>query len=158
MWLEFQSRPSQRDFEGFLRALRFLPPSKLTPSLIHLALVLCSEVKPGSCSGIERLAGGTAPSVQPRWAAPLVIQSTTARKGDQQVRYRKVQYSMYGFYTQFPSHISALIIDKTKCELQKFVFFKRVDKGWITTENVSSVSPSSEHIEELWGVTVYMRV
>ena len=30
----------------------------------------------------ERLAGSTAPSVRPRWAAPLVIQSPTARKGD----------------------------------------------------------------------------
>ena len=31
---------SQPDFEGFLRALRFPPYSKLTPSLIHLAVVL----------------------------------------------------------------------------------------------------------------------
>ena len=57
---------SQPDFEGFLRALRFPPSSKLTPSLIHLAVVLCSEVIYGSCSGAERLTGSTAPSVRPR--------------------------------------------------------------------------------------------
>ena len=50
---------SQPDFEGFLRA-------KLTPSLIHLAVVLCSEVIYGSCSGAERLTGSTAPSVRLR--------------------------------------------------------------------------------------------
>ena len=72
---------SQPDFEGFLRALRFPSSSKSTPSLIHLAVVLCSEVIHGSCSGLERLAGSTAPSVQPRWPAPFAIQSTTARKG-----------------------------------------------------------------------------
>ena len=46
---------------------------------------------------------------------------------------------------------------------QKFGFIKRVDKGWITTVKVLEswclgVSPSSERIEELWGVVVYMRV
>ena len=40
--------------------------SKLTPSLIHLAVVLCSEVIYGSCSGAERLTGSTAPSVRLR--------------------------------------------------------------------------------------------
>ena len=53
------------------------------------------------------------------------------------------------------------------CSLkQKFGFIKRVDKGEITTVkdlesfflDVSSVSPSSERIEELWVVVVYMRV
>ena len=29
--------PSQPDLEGFLRPLRFLPPQKLTPSLIQFA-------------------------------------------------------------------------------------------------------------------------
>ena len=49
--------------------------------------------------------------------------------------------------------------------IQKFGFIKRVDKGWITTvkgleikAEVSSVSPSSERIEELWIIVVYMRV
>ena len=70
---------SQSDSEGFP------PSSKSTPSLFHQAVVLCSEVI-GSCSGAERLAGSTAPSVRPRWAAPLAIQSLTARKGDLQVR------------------------------------------------------------------------
>ena len=42
----------------------------------------------------------------------------------------------------------------------KFGFIKRVDKGEITTvkADVSSVSPSSERIEELWVVVIYMRV
>ena len=62
---------SQPDFEGFLRALRFPPSSKLTSSLIHLAVVLCSDVIYGSCSGPERLAGSTAPWVRPHWAAPF---------------------------------------------------------------------------------------
>ena len=57
---------SQPDFEGFFRALRFLPSSKSTPSLIRVAVVLCSEVIHGSCSGAERLAGCTAPSIRPR--------------------------------------------------------------------------------------------
>ena len=52
---------SQPDFEGFFRALRFPPSSKSTPSLIHLAVVLCSEIIHGSCSGVERLAGSTVP-------------------------------------------------------------------------------------------------
>ena len=50
MWIEFFSR-SQPDFEGFLRALRFPPSSKSTPSLIHLAVVLCSKVTNGPYSG-----------------------------------------------------------------------------------------------------------
>ena len=38
MWIEFQSvSRSQPDFEGFLRALRFPPSAKLTPSLIQYA-------------------------------------------------------------------------------------------------------------------------
>ena len=46
---------------------------------------------------------------------------------------------------------------------QKFGFIKRVDKGWITTVKDLeswrlSVSPSSEQIEDLWVVVVYMRV
>ena len=49
--------PSQPDFEGFPRALRFPPSSKLTPTLTHLAVVLCSEVIYGSCSRAERLTG-----------------------------------------------------------------------------------------------------
>ena len=53
---------SQPDLEGFLRALRFPPFSRS----IHLAVVLCSEVIHGSCSGAERLAGCTAPSIRPR--------------------------------------------------------------------------------------------
>ena len=57
---------SQPDFEGFFRALRFPPSSDSTRSLIHLAVVLCSEVIHGSCSGAERLAGYTAPSIRPR--------------------------------------------------------------------------------------------
>ena len=76
---------SQPDFEGFLQAVRFPPSSKSTPSLIHLAVVLCSEVMHWLCSGAERLAGCTAPSIRPRWAASFAIQS--ARKGDWQVRY-----------------------------------------------------------------------
>ena len=40
----------------------FLPSAKSTPSLFHLAMVLCSEVIHGSCSGAERPAGNTAPS------------------------------------------------------------------------------------------------
>ena len=56
---------SQLDFEGFLRALPFPPSSKSTPSLIHLAVVLCSEVIHGSCSGTERPASCTAPSIRP---------------------------------------------------------------------------------------------
>ena len=52
---------SQPDFEGFFRALRFPPSSKSTPSLIHLAVVLCSEIIHGSCSGAEHLAGSTVP-------------------------------------------------------------------------------------------------
>ena len=55
---------SQPDFEGFLRAPRFPPSSKSTPCLIHLAVVLCSEVIHGSCSGTERPAGCTAPSIR----------------------------------------------------------------------------------------------
>ena len=54
------------DFEGFPWVLRFPRSSKSTPSLIHLAVVLCSEVMHGSCSGTERLAGSTAPSIRPR--------------------------------------------------------------------------------------------
>ena len=54
---------SQPDFEGFLRALRFPPSLKSTPSIINLAVVLYSEVIHGSCSGAERLAGSTAPSI-----------------------------------------------------------------------------------------------
>ena len=57
---------SQPDFKGFLRALWFPPSSKLTPSVIHLVVVLCSEVIYGSCSGAERLTGSTALSVRPR--------------------------------------------------------------------------------------------
>ena len=72
---------SQPDFEGFPRALRFSPSSKLTPSLIHLAVVLYFEVIYGSCSGAERLTGRTAPSVRPPWAAPFAIQSTDCEKG-----------------------------------------------------------------------------
>ena len=40
----------------------------------------------GSCSVAEGLAGSNAPSVQPCSAAPLVIQSSNARKGYYQVR------------------------------------------------------------------------
>ena len=54
---------SQR-YEGFLCALRFPPSSKSTPCLIHLAVVLCSEVIHGSCSGTECPAGCTAPSIR----------------------------------------------------------------------------------------------
>jgi len=59
----------------------FAPPQKSTPSLIHLAVVLCFEVIYGSCLGAERLAGCTASSVRPRWAAPFAIQSTDCEKG-----------------------------------------------------------------------------
>ena len=55
--------------------------TKLTPSLIHLAVVLCSEVIYGSCLGAERLAGSTALSVRPHWATPFAIQSTDFEKG-----------------------------------------------------------------------------
>ena len=57
---------SQPYFEGFLRAFRFPPSSKSTPSLIHIAVVLCSDVIHGSCSGTKRSAGYTAPSIRPR--------------------------------------------------------------------------------------------
>jgi len=57
---------SQPDCEGFLPTPPVSPSSKSTPSLIHLAVVLCSEVIHGSCSGAEGLAGSTAPSVRPR--------------------------------------------------------------------------------------------
>ena len=40
--------------------------SKSTAGLFHQAVVLCSEVIHGSCSGAERLAGSTAPSVRTR--------------------------------------------------------------------------------------------
>ena len=72
---------SQPDFKGFLRVLRFPPSSKLTPSLIHLAVVLCFEVIYGSCLGAERLAGCTVSSVRPRLAVPFAIQSTDCEKG-----------------------------------------------------------------------------
>lgn len=64
------------------QALLFPSTSKSTPSLSHLAaVVLCSKVIHGSCSGIECLAGSAAPSVvQPCWVEPLAIQSTSARK------------------------------------------------------------------------------
>ena len=52
---------SQPDFEGFLWVLRFPPSSKLTLSLIHLAVVLCSEVIHGLCSGVKPLDGSMAP-------------------------------------------------------------------------------------------------
>ena len=41
-------------------------------SIIHLAVVLCSEVKHGSWSGAESLASSTAPSVWLRWASNSV--------------------------------------------------------------------------------------
>ena len=55
---------SQPDLEGFLRALRFPPSSKSTPCLIHLAVVLWSEVIHGSCSGTEHPTGCTAPLIR----------------------------------------------------------------------------------------------
>ena len=86
MWLEFQSISTW--LRGFFSGYSGFPPSaKSTHSLFHQAVLLCSEVIHGSCSGAERLAGSTAPSVRSCWAAPLAIQSPTARKGDQQVTY-----------------------------------------------------------------------
>ena len=80
MWAEFQSISTW--LRGFFSGYSGFPPSaKSTHSLFHQAVVLCSEVIHGSCSGAERLAGSTAPSVQSRWAAPLAIQSRTASKG-----------------------------------------------------------------------------
>ena len=96
MWVEFQSISIWlRWFFSWYSG--FPPSSKSTPGLFHQAVLLCSKVIHGSCSGAERLAGSTAPSARPRWAAPLVmscdsvrcamtqnkeIQSPTARKGD----------------------------------------------------------------------------
>ena len=57
---------SQPDFDGSLLLLRSPPSSKSTPSLVHLAVVVWSEVIRRSCSGPERLAGCTAPSIRPR--------------------------------------------------------------------------------------------
>jgi len=74
-WIEFQL------ISTWLRVPRFPPSSKLIPSLIHLAVVLCSEVIYGSYLGAEGLAGSTAPSVPPRWAAPFAIQSTDCEEG-----------------------------------------------------------------------------
>ena len=54
MWVEFSR--SQSDSEGFSPGI---------PGLFHQAVVLCSEVIRGSCSGAERLAGSTAPSARP---------------------------------------------------------------------------------------------
>ena len=57
---------SQSDSEGFSPGTPvFLPPQNRL-GLFHQAVVLCSEVIHGSCSGAERLAGSTAPSVRPR--------------------------------------------------------------------------------------------
>ena len=78
MWIEFQSISTW--LWGFSPGTPV--SSKLTPSLIHLAVVLCSEViYYGSCSGAEHLTGSTAPSVRPHWAAPFTIQSTDCEKG-----------------------------------------------------------------------------
>ena len=94
MWLEFQSISTWP--RGFFSGYSGFPPSaKSTHSLFHQAVLLCSEVIHGSCSGAERLAGSTAPSVRSRWAAPLAIQSPTARKGDQQVTYYYYYYYYY---------------------------------------------------------------
>ena len=77
-----------------VHGLRFLPPgfcsgnsgfppsTKSTPSLFHLAVVLCSKVMRGSCSGSERLASSTTPSVRPCRVSRLTIQSLSATKGD----------------------------------------------------------------------------
>ena len=54
---------------------------RFSSSLIHLAVVLCSEVIHGSCSGAERLAGCTAPSIRPCWAASFASQSPNCVKG-----------------------------------------------------------------------------
>ena len=87
----------------------------MTHSLFHQAVLLCSEVIHGSCSGAERLAGSTAPSVRSRWAAPLAIQSPTARKGDQQVTYYYILAAHFryfhfpGKFAQLPALIKALI-------------------------------------------------
>ena len=58
----------------------FSPSAKATPCLVHLAVVLCSEVMHGLYSLAERLTRSTAPSVQSCQAAPFAIQSQTARK------------------------------------------------------------------------------
>ena len=102
MWLEFQSISTW--LRGFFSGCSGFPPSaKSTHSLFHQAVLLCSEVIHGSCSGAERLAGSTAPSVRSRWAAPLAIQSPTARKGDQQVTY---YYYYYYYYSKIFIHLS----------------------------------------------------
>ena len=76
MWIEFQSISTWP--HGFSPRTLVSSPSKLTPSLIHLAVVLCCfEVKYGLCSGAERLTGNTAPSVRPHWAAPFEICKST---------------------------------------------------------------------------------
>ena len=65
MWAEFQS--ISICLRGFFSGCSGFPPSsKSTPGLFHQAVVLCSEVIHGSCSGAERLAGSTPPSVRPR--------------------------------------------------------------------------------------------
>ena len=56
--------------------------SKIDPQLVPSTCeLLCSEVMYGWCSGAECLAVSTAPSVWPRWAAPLAIQPLAARQG-----------------------------------------------------------------------------
>ena len=49
-WVSVDLTLTLRVFSGFLR---FPPPSKSTPSLIHLAVVLCSKVTHGPYSGCQ---------------------------------------------------------------------------------------------------------
>ena len=70
---------SLSDSEGFSPGSPFPPSAKSTPSLFHLAVVLCSEVIHGSLSGAERLTSSTVSSFPPRRAAPLAIHSLRLR-------------------------------------------------------------------------------
>ena len=78
----FSFSRSQPDFKDFLRALWFPPSSKSTPSLIHLAVVLCSEVIYGLCSGAESLASGKLLRSNFVELRPLHFSLRTAINGD----------------------------------------------------------------------------
>ena len=80
--------------------------------------------------------------------------------------YRGVawSYSSASAANQTKSKVNGLLVSKEtvvlrwwKSETKIFGFIERVDKAWITTgedleADVSSIGPSSERIEELWGV------
>ena len=121
-------------------SLQFPPSSKLTPSLVHLALVLCSKVICGSCSGVERLTGS--PLVWLRWAAPSAIHSTDCEKGWLAGPLFTIHYSLSrgrliseeASRSRHPGHLSSIQLDAV-------VNYKRTKTMWIGSCRNDTAAP-----------------